>query len=72
MITIKEEWDENHGAAWAQAWENDYLIDEEYFSVGHGASADNRGIAHEILWNRIRRARPAARIKSFWNGAIYG
>jgi hypothetical protein len=72
MIEIKERWDERHGMAWTEAWENGYKIDEEYFSVGHhGASVDNQGQAHKILCDRIRTQRPHAHIKSYWTGLIF-
>ena len=71
MIEIKENWDERHGMAWVEAWENGFKINDEFFTVGHGASVDNRGNAHSILSERIRASRPFAHIKSFWNGLVY-
>jgi len=43
MIEIKEK-------AWVEAWENGFKIDDEFFSVGHGASVDNREKGRAMGW----------------------
>ncbi len=70
MIKIQEQWDEKHGLAYVQAIENGYIIDDESFTVGHGASVDNRSVAHEILILRVHENRPNTKIIGFFTQSI--